>query len=572
MVLLSKKIRRMFVYLGCVVICGVFYYQIAGLDPVSLWGSPKEIFNVKFDLEDTEVFSDLFDESLVVNFGKKRCLSGAGVVEMCWTKSKLFSATSFHKQAVVRTIIKKNILGLKQARWFGISEYLFYDSISFKTLAVYFSKGLLKGSLGVFDISKEQLAGSKRVDDLYVKIGEWDIAMAGNGEYVSGINVLFGEDCVDPRVNWNLEKGWKLADRYYPSYLSIKRIQVRKGTPGVDLRVNEEGNFKVVQLADLHFGVGKGECKDEFPTTENCEADPKTLNFVETVLEIENPDLIVFTGDQIEGEWEQDSETALLKALGPAIRRGIPYAVIWGNHDDSGSMDRQELSKYVYQLPYSLFKINPRDGLRNDFGFGNYVLQVDDRDGSPAITFYFLDSHKRSPNPKVYFGYDWIKEEQLNYLEEYYTKNLADKHTDLSMAFIHIPLPEYLNFQSVRNDEQQNEKIGSFKEGITAPRYNSGTADVLVKLKVSAVSVGHDHCNDYCLETDFLSHSDSLWLCYGGAVGERGYAGYGGTERRIRIFEFNAKKKVINTWKRLHGSPDRKFDFQIIHDGYTDTA
>lgn len=141
------------------------------------------------------------------------------------------------------------------------------------------------------------------------------------------------------------------------------------------------------------------------------------------------------------------------------------------------------------------------------------------------------------------------------------------------MAFFHIPLPEYLHFQSQQEPDKQNLVIGNYKEGITAPKYNSGGLKALHDLKVSAVSVGHDHCNDYCLLEDSISKDEKIWLCYGGGGGEGGYAGYGGTERRIRIFEIDTQGNSIYTWKRLNGTPDEIFDHQtIVSDGVPNTA
>ena len=47
-------------------------------------------------------------------------------------------------------------------------------------------------------------------------------------------------------------------------------------------------------------------------------------------------------------------------------------------------------------------------------------------------------------------------------------------------------------------------------------RYNSGARQVLSEIGVSVASVGHDHCNDYCLQDtqQSLSPGDNkMWLC-----------------------------------------------------------
>ena len=48
----------------------------------------------------------------------------------------------------------------------------------------------------------------------------------------------------------------------------------------------------------------------------------------------------------------------------------------------------------------------------------------------------------------------------------------------------------------------------------------------------------------------------ALWMCYAGATGFGGYAGYGGFYRKIRIFDFDMNEARITTWKRVEHGPD----------------
>jgi Calcineurin-like phosphoesterase len=77
-------------------------------------------------------------------------------------------------------------------------------------------------------------------------------------------------------------------------------------------RVNENGRFKIMQLADLHLSTGVGHCRDALPPDWNggkCEADPRTLDFVAKILEEERPDLVVLSGDQVNGDTAPDTQT-----------------------------------------------------------------------------------------------------------------------------------------------------------------------------------------------------------------------------------------------------------------------
>ncbi|AGO10446.1 AaceriABL009Wp [[Ashbya] aceris (nom. inval.)] len=502
------------------------------------------------------------EESLVVNLGKLHCFHIWGLPEACWAFQRVFRKTAFDMVAQ-RTWVPKDLIVSRTQYRFGRSEYLYYDWITVAQLAEMSQQGLPAGSRGIVDISARKLENSVSVGNLYVATEPWDLSQVGRGRYVSAVTVLFGEDCVEPRSNWRRDEIAYRNNRGLPAYIDVARAQVNSVQTKPQLRVGADGKFKIVQLADLHLVPGKGECRDEYPPTDNCEADVKTMKFVNDVLDIEKPDMVVYTGDQITGDLcTNDAETPLLKAFAPAIQRRIPFAVIWGNHDDAGSLNRLQLSQYVEGLPYSLFKIGPRDTMDRNFGMGNYIHQVLGENGHPEITFYFVDTHSYAPNPRGRRTYDWVKEEQWQYFEECHEQL---EHTDLSLAFLHIPLPEYLSVKSKKNPENYNQFVGTFREGVTAPRYNSGGAERLAKLGVAAVTAGHDHCNDYCLQTDFSTIDAKIWMCYGGAAGEGGYGGYGGTERRVRIFEIDTRDKRIETWKRLNGSPNDRFDAHVIY-------
>lgn len=96
------------------------------------------------------------------------------------------------------------------------------------------------------------------------------------------------------------------------------------------------------------------------------------------VLDAEKPDLVVFTGDQLNGQktsW--DSKSVLAKFAREVIRRRLPWAAILGNHDDEEDMDRRELMRHLSQMPYSVSEPGPTDV----DGASNYVLKI--RSGDP---------------------------------------------------------------------------------------------------------------------------------------------------------------------------------------------
>lgn len=138
----------------------------------------------------------------------------------------------------------------------------------------------------------------------------------------------------------------------------------------------------------------------------------------------------------------------------------------------------------IETLPYSLSRAGPP----HIDGVGNYYVEVLARgsSGHSAITVYLLDSHSYSPNERKYKGYDWIKKNQIEWFRST-AQSLKKKHKEythhhMDVAFIHIPIPEYVLPNLTL--------VGDWKEPSTAPAYNSGFYNALVEQGVSMVSCG----------------------------------------------------------------------------------
>lgn len=534
-------------------------YDLKVLDTARQWMEQSNLKNIKHD------------DVMVVNYGTIKCFHLGTKYERC------LKPKHFHNKPRIVTnsiTVRKDLRGSYGYNVVGISEYFFFEVVRFDEFLLY-NKPL---DVLVFDATPNVNLGTHHIPSATFKeISLVEILRDKFIDIISDVNILFGEDAVDPRPNWHLVKSSPYLSYKHPFFMSYMKLgsQEPEYTKSKVLvkKEHEDDGFKIVQLADLHLGVGKNRCLDEYPHHDKCEADSKTLKFVEEVLDIEKPGFVVFSGDQIMGDRSlQDSESVLYKAVDPVIRRRIPWAMVWGNHDDEGSLSRWELSKLAMELPYSRFQISPHDTKDNTFGVGNYAHQIfyENDPEVAALSLYFMDSHKYSKTGKIYPGYDWLKEEQLEYIQSLYERGMKSHikeniHRHAAMTFIHIPLPEYLNLDSKKRPGESNELIGTFKEGVTAPRYNSGGLVALDKIGVDVVGCGHDHCNDYCLHDDSTSNKN-IWLCYGGGAGEGGYAGYGGTERRIRTYKFDPQTGKITTWKRLNSKPSEIFDFQIVKD------
>lgn len=178
--------------------------------------------------------------------------------------------------------------------------------------------------------------------------GIWLLRNKYTGDHhqvVTAIDVLFGVDAVDPRPQWALSEQPLLFETQ--PEVPVARLTVQHGRgqplPGIDrppLKVNENGKFKIVQISDTHMVTGVGVCNDAMDANgqplPQSEADPLTINFVGSILDIEKPDLVILSGDQLHHDI-LDSKSTLFKTVAPFIERSIPFATVFGNHDDEGS-------------------------------------------------------------------------------------------------------------------------------------------------------------------------------------------------------------------------------------------
>lgn len=268
--------------------------------------------------------------------------------------------------------------------------------------------------------------------------------------------------------------------------LTYRRQPTRK-PPLTPLTFKADGSFKILQLADLHFSVSPEPCRDFDPkdprwAARGCLSKNDTLALVDSWLDTEKPDMVVLTGDQLNGQgtsWDPYSVLSLWTQ--PLIKRKIPYAVILGNHDsESGPLSRAELMQVIANMPYSYSSVGPAMVT----GEGNYHLKLESplADKGHVATLWFMDTgthaEKDKWKPWTKPGYGYVHKDQIKWFEEKYAaikevllpykpdgaQDLPpqpwkrDKVWDAgdadsgrvlgrppSVVFMHIPVPESMN-------------------------------------------------------------------------------------------------------------------------------
>ncbi|KAG0087484.1 purple acid phosphatase [Podila epicladia] len=432
-----------------------------------------------------------------------------------------------------------------------------------------------KNSNVLVAVTRGEVGDAHAIDNVAVELGANEIPFSWN-------HASFQKANPDQEVpSWNAQVIYRRGQRELPK------------TP--TLRFHSDGTFKIVQFADMHMATGPHMCFN-VPSTMNCVGDINTLMLMERMLETERPDLVVFTGDNVDGLTSNDAYATILKYSRPVVERGIPWTIIFGNHDEEGDLSREEMIRSVQDIPFSLSERGPLD----ISGVGNYILSIynpksgrrpsfahiergdNDDEGYVALeeeeksrfSLYFLDSGAYSFSLQ-YPGYDWIKEDQIEWFRQQSKAITSQYRADdvpNALAFFHIPIPEYDltepddvddDDDSGEDDLQKRKKskkqkgrdgdnkdrnermIGDKGERVSSPSYNSGLFAAIFESKdVRATTAGHDHLNDYCLD------HRGIHLCYGGGIGYGTY-GNAGTARRSRVFEIRSFGDRVETWKRL---------------------
>lgn len=286
------------------------------------------------------------------------------------------------------------------------------------------------------------------------------------------------------------------------------------------LKFNKNGNFKIVQFTDLHYAAGA------VPSA-------KSIKMMESTLESEKPDVVIFTGDVVV---KAPTSKGWDEVLDVVISRNIPYIVTLGNHDDESEWSRSQVADYLSKKP---LLINNRASLQEVDGVLNASIAVMGNDHKAAFTLYAMDSKAYSQVDGIK-GYDWFGFNQVNwYLKESAKIEASNGRVIPALAFFHIPFPEY----GIAFDKLANKRIGVRYENEGSPIINSGMyAAMLGRKDVIGTFVGHDHVNDYLV--DYYG----IGLAYGCFSGSENT--YVRDKNGARIIELKEGKKGFHTYIR----------------------
>ena len=301
-----------------------------------------------------------------------------------------------------------------------------------------------------------------------------------------------------------------------------------------------DGDFKVMQLTDIHIGAG-------FMSTQK---DNMAINAVSSMIRAEKPDLVCISGDIgypvpfQSGTINNKSDAVIFAEMMEAL--GVYWAPVFGNHDtESFSLyDREDIGE-IYEseeYPHCLFQAGPED----IYGVGNYVINVKNTKGEITQSIFMMDSNDYTSNSilsSLSWDYDCIHTDQIEWYKSMVDSLTAENGGTVpkSIVFFHIPLIEVKDawYEYRDNGYQDTENVqyiyGKAGEGegdimtglgvedtavVFCSEHNNGFFDALAeKGSTQAMFFGHDHLNTFSI------YYKGIRMTYGYSVDYLAYKG-----------------------------------------------
>lgn len=301
------------------------------------------------------------------------------------------------------------------------------------------------------------------------------------------------------------------------SFVIVASAQGGKKEP---LKFGDDGKFKILQISDIQDRIIFR---------------PLTKMFIEDLLEKENPDLVVLTGDNIapgcpQLDWYIEKNIDNFMSI--FEEKKVPVAIVYGNHDADRNCMTKEEQWEVYESYDCFVGVGDSEELT---GYGTYYLPVMSSDGEEQeFTLWFFDSQMDNEENDL-GGYGCVAKDQIDWYIKTEKALTAENGGKIipSFAFQHIILPEvYDVLYKVGETDPETGKVTELEaegaylkehiidwygthyafpekyadedtflsENCCPPRYSNGQADALVDYgKVLGIATGHDHKNSFVI-------------------------------------------------------------------------
>lgn len=318
----------------------------------------------------------------------------------------------------------------------------------------------------------------------------------------------------------------------------------------------KDGKFRILMIADTQEG-------------KNVSSD--TMKLINASLDRAEPDMVVFSGDQIWGKRNfkgnrEEVKRVLGELVQPVIDKKIPFAICFGNHDRQVGLTNEE--QFEIYKEFEGFIGESAEGID---GVGNHCFEIKDGDDVKFL-LYTIDSHS---NLKI--GYDNVHQNQIDWYRA--TRDKYEEKTGSvipSVVIQHIPVCEVFELLTrvkrtkrgavrgfrthdgeyfVLNRDRVNDDA-FMKESPADPQENSGEFSAMCeKGDVKGIYFGHDHNCSY--------HGDINGIDVGYTQGA-GFNVYGpGKDRGTRVIDLFSDGRIETFDLRYKNIVGKKVDHPI---------
>ena len=342
---------------------------------------------------------------------------------------------------------------------------------------------------------------------------------------------------------------------------------LRKEEADKILRFGADGKFKIMQLADIQDGFFLNTVAEDFITA---------------AVEMEKPDLVVLTGDNIGSGWGFTYGAIKMNInnfMSIFQQRNIPVAIVYGNHDDENNVLSKELQWKIYESYNCFVGVADTEEMA---GFGTYNIPIysSKDETKKAFNLWFFDSQTYNHENDL-GGYGCVEKDQIDwYIRTEKALAAENGGTPIpSLAFQHIIIPEvyggsykmiYRHLTEEELAELDTENLDESKyytdangviyeiigdesiynenyvmppeyideetfvsEDSCPPFYSNGQADAMVDNgNVLGLAVGHDHKNSFVMPYRGMDIIQTP-TC--------GFGSYGDENRGLRVIELDEK-------------------------------
>lgn len=286
------------------------------------------------------------------------------------------------------------------------------------------------------------------------------------------------------------------------------------------LNKSRNRDFTVLNLSDPQLSIPEWDIEHK-----NRKIIEQTVN---ELMERVKPDLVTISGDL---SWAGQFDA--YRMLGKYIDSfGVPWAVVWGNHDNQDGADFVERVVSEYEAyPNFVYERGC-----TSLGNGNYVISIIEEDGVPVEAIFMMDSHNTDPFTnsagEVFQTWSRLTEEQIEWFNKNVNELKASGCKDATII-LHIPIYAYNKAADAAYDSSVDRKQITPEQSSNGVGWNDGYTDsigvqyegigsypvedgVFDAVKVSGITkhiiAGHDHVNNWMISQLYICIEDGRRL------------------------------------------------------------